>query len=219
MRVLVAMFVLFPLVAAAQNLGTYQITGGDLLAGANLGYLAGNGFTATIEGYPLPSYNQSAGIHAGEYDFSMAFSPPAGRDNGVYFTVPASSNLARNGLVPVYYSNFYPYIQESGEITTSLVDITKAGTYSMPFTMSVDVAYGAAGTSLPKGYVDFMGGGTVTVDVAPATCYGGACGPMHISSVDYSFARAPELDPGSVTSALMLLGGGILVLRGRRSRA
>jgi hypothetical protein len=223
----VAMLALFSSVAAAQNLGTYQISGGDLAGtGAPLhGTVTGNGFTGTLDGYPLVMFAGGQLGNGGDFDFSMALSPPPGRDQGLYMSIVGPSNLALEGLVPIHNSNplFSPYIQESGGITTSLIDITGAGTFSAPFTMSAEVAYGAPGTTLPEGYVDFVGAGTVTVAVRSPTCVSGACGPLRFSKVDYSFApsptMAPEIDPSSAASGLTLLLGGLLVLRGRREHS
>jgi hypothetical protein len=222
---LVAMLALFPSVAAAQNLGTYQITRGDLAGtGAPLqGTITGNGFTGTLVGYPLVMYAGGQLGNGGAFDFSMALSPPAGRDQGLYMSLVGPSDLALEGLVPIYNSNpLIPYLQESGGITTPLIDITGAGTFSAPLTMSAEVAFGAPGTTVPKGYVDFEGAGTVTVDVRPANCSSGACGPLTFADVDFSFlspsipTMAPEIDPGSAASGLTLLLSGLLVLRGRR---
>jgi hypothetical protein len=225
---LVALFAPLPIVAAAQDLGTYQITGGDLagccanLQGTIAG-TAGGGFTGTLFGYPSVLYAGAKLGDGGDFSFSMALSPPPGRDQGLYMSIVGPSNLAAENLVPVDYSGLYsPYIQESGGITTPLIDITDGGTFSAPFTMSAEVAYGAPGTTVPLGYADFVGAGTLTVDVQPPQCSGGACGPLTISYVDYSFAphpvAAPEVDPGSAASALTLLLGGLLVLRGRRQQ-
>jgi hypothetical protein len=221
MRVFVAMLALSPIFAGAQDLGTYQILGGDLAGGgANLtGTFAGNGFLGTLYGYPLPMYVPAMNsFRGGDLDFSMELSPPAGRDDGLYMSmISGPIDLAAEGLSPVHYSGPYsPYIQESGELATPLIDVTGPGAFSVPFTMSADVGYGAPGTTVPAGYVDFVGAGTVTFDVLPQQCNNGACGPMVISHVDYSFAQAPELDPASFSGALMLLGGGLLVLLGRR---
>ena len=227
---LVAMLALFPSVAAAQNLGTYQITGGDLAGGGAplQGTVTGSGFTGSLFGYPLVMYAGGQLGDGGDFDFSMALSPPPGRDQGLYMSIGGPSDLALEGLVPIHNSNplFSPYIQESGGITTPLIDITGAGTFSAPFTMSAEVAYGAPGTTVPEGYADFVGAGTVTVDVRPPNCDSGACGPLTFFGVDFSFApsssssspptMAPEIDPGSAASGLTLLLGGLLVLRGRR---
>jgi len=153
--ILVAMLALFPTVAAAQNLGTYQITGGDLSGtGAPLqGAVTGNGFTGTLNGYPLVMYAGGQLGHGGVFDFSMALSPPPGRDQGLYMSLVGPSDLALQGLVPIYSSNpLFPYLQESGGIATPLIDITGAGTFSAPFTMSAEVAFGAPGTTVPQGY-------------------------------------------------------------------
>jgi len=222
---LVAMLALFPSVAAAQNLGTYQITGGDFSGtGAPLqGTITGNGFAGTLMGYPLVMYAGGQLGNGGAFDFSMALSPPAGRDQGLYMSIGVPGDLALQGLVPIYYSSpLFPFIQESGGITTPLIDITGAGTFSAPFTMSAEVAFGAPGTTVPEGYVDFVGAGTVTVDVRAPDCSSGACGPLTFADVDFSFlspstpTMAPEIDPGSAASGLTLLLGGLLVLRGRR---
>jgi hypothetical protein len=225
MRVFVAMFAVFPILAAAQdfsrlpNLGTYYILGGDL-AGPGIalqGTVAGNGFTASLDGYPLPLYANLP--VAGETDFSMAISEPAGRDQGLYLpSISGPIDLNAKSLYPVEYPNFLPYFIETGELTTALIDITGAGTYTAPFTMSAEVAYGAGGKNTPEGYVDFVGRGTLTVDVAPPQCIDGVCGGTHVSYSTYSFAQAPELDPASLSGALTLLGGGLLVVRGRRSK-
>jgi hypothetical protein len=222
---LVAMLALFPIAAAAQNLGTYQITGGDLAGtGAPLqGSVTGNGFAATLIGYPLVMYAGGQLGQGGAFDFSMALSPPPGRDQGLYMALVGPSDLASQGLVPIYNSNpLFPYLQESGGITTPLIDITGAGTFSAPFIMSAEVAFGAPGTTVPEGYVDFEGAGTVTVKVRAPDCSSGACGPLTFADVDFSFlspstpTMAPEIDPSSATSGLTLLLGGLLVLRGRR---
>jgi hypothetical protein len=222
---LLAMLALFPIVAAAQNLGTYQITGGDLSgSGAPMqGTITGNGFSGTLIGYPLVMYAGGQLGHGGAFDFSMALSPPPGRDQGLYMSLVGPSDLALEGLVPIYNSNpLFPYLQESGGITTPLIDITGAGTFSAPFTMSAEVAFGAPGTTVPKGYVDFVGSGTLTVDIRAPDCSSGACGPLTFEDVDFSFlssstpTMAPEIDPGSAASGVTLLLGGLLVLRGRR---
>jgi hypothetical protein len=217
MRFLVAILALLPALATAQtDLGTYQITSGEL-AGSNanlVGAFAGNGFTGSLYGYPLPMLNGQ--FVQGETDFSMAISPPAGRDQGLYLSsISGPINLSHEGLIP--YSGFTG-IEESGELSTRLIDITGAGAYTTSFTMSADVDYGAPGATSPAGYVNFVGSGTLTVDIGQA-CTRGVCGPMYVSYADYSFARAPELDAASVGGALTLLAGGLLVLRGRRSRA
>ena len=219
---LVAMLALFPIFAAAQNAGTYQITGGDLSgSGAPLqGTVTGNGFSGTLNGYPLVMY-AGGHIQVGGNDFSMALSPPAGRDQGLYMSLVGPSDLALEGLVPLFNSSpLIPYLQESGGITTPLIDITGGGTFSAPFTMSAEVAFGAPGTTVPEKYVDFVGAGIVTVDVRPPDCGSGACGPLTFAEVDYKFSpsptMAPEIDPGSAASGLTLLIGGLLVMRGRR---
>lgn len=218
MRILVATFALFPIFAAAQdlgmyqNLGTYQITGGTFVGNNGSSTVTGSGFTATLSGYPVPYYGGGDMPVSGETDFSMAFSSPAGRDNGIYMGV---AGLSVDGLVPTYYS-FNPYLQESGELSTPLIDITESGIYTTSFTMSVDVGYGPAGATTPTGYVDFIGSGTMTVDVHANCAPPGPCGPLTIDAPDYTFA--PELDPASLSGAVTLLCGGVLVLRGRRSR-
>jgi hypothetical protein len=219
MRIYVAMLALLPILAGAQNLGTYQITAGDLPGDAvNLvGNITGNSFSGTLVGYPEPLYDDGAAGVSGETDFSMAFSAPAGRDFGIYLTISEPSDLSQEGLVPTDLPGFLSlYAKEDGEITTPLMDITQAGTYSVPFAMSADVYYGAPGSTVPTGYADFVGSGTLTVDVAAPFCADGACGPMYVTSVDYHFA--PELDPASLSGAVTLLVGSVMVLRGRRSR-
>jgi hypothetical protein len=218
MRVLVGVLILFPIFANARDLGTYQITGGDLSGGGAplQGTIAGNGFTGSIFGYPLALYSGGA-TYGGSTDFSMEVSPPIGRDQGLYIATSGPVALTKRGLSPFYS---FGGIRETGELTTGLVDITGPGIYTTSFTFSADLAYGKAGARGPAGYADFIGSGTVTVDVTPGVCSsGGGCGPMHFSYADYNFAQAPELDPNSLVSALMLLGGGLLVFRGRRSRA
>jgi hypothetical protein len=221
---LVATLALLPSIAAAQNLGTYQITGGDLAGGGAplQGTITGNGFTGTLNGYPLVMY-AGGHIQVGGNDFSMALSPPPGRDQGLYMALVGPSDLASQGLVPINYSSgFVNYLQETGGITTPLIDITGAGTFSAPFIMSAEVAFGAPGTTVPEGYVDFEGAGTVTVKVRAPDCSSGACGPLTFADVDFSFlspstpTMAPEIDPSSAASGLTLLLGGLLVLRGRR---
>jgi hypothetical protein len=111
----------------------------------------------------------------------------------------------------------------TGGITTPLIDITGAGTFTAPFTMSSEVAFGAPGTTLPEGYADFVGAGIVTVDILPATCSSnGACGPLRFADVDYKFSTtptiAPEIDPSSATSAIALLLGRLLILKSRRRK-
>jgi hypothetical protein len=88
--------------------------------------------------------------------------------------------------------------------------------------MSIDAYFGAPGSDAPSGYVNFVGAGEVTVNVAgiggdePCAGNPGIC-LLRVASVDYTFA--PEPDPATLGGALTLLGGGLLVLRGRRSRA
>jgi hypothetical protein len=215
MRVFVAMFALFPIFAAAQNLGPFQITSGNISAG---GEVFGNGFTGEIYGGPeFLSYPVVDSFYGGTPSLSFCFGCGlTGTDDGVgSLSVSGLSDPALTGLVQVFGPEGY---LETGGLTVSpTIDVTGAGTYSAPFTMSVDLAYGLPNTTVPEEYVNFVGHGTVNLDVAPSLCYsGGACGPLQVSSLDYNFA--PELDPGSVSSALMLLGGGLLVLRGRRPR-
>jgi hypothetical protein len=219
MRVFTAILALFPIAAAAQ----YQITGGDISGtGANLqGSVTGNGFAGTIFGYPEPLFSGALNnFHGGDLDFSMAFSPPPGRDWGAYLAISGPSDLAQQGLVPVHYAGPYsPYIQESGGIVTPLLDITGAGIFSVPFTLSAELGYGLPNTSVPKEYVDFMGTGTVTVDVQAPSCANGICGPLSISQVDYKFTQTPELDPAYIGNAMAILAGSLMVFRGRRRRA
>jgi hypothetical protein len=213
MRPFLALLALTPIVAFGQDLGTYQITGGNFLA-QGPGNVTGNGFTGTLSGYPEPMY-YGVGV-SGETSFSMAFSSPAGRDFGAYLAVSGPTQLTSLGLSPVNYL-YSPYMQEYGQLTTSLLDITHAGVYTGTFSMSTDVGFGPAHSTSPTGYADFVGDGTFTVDVA-SSCTGDVCGPLHVTSVDYSFA-APEIDPASLGAGLALLVGGLLVLRGRRSPA
>lgn len=217
MRVFVAIFALFPIFAAAQNLGPFQITSGDLME-TDGSAVSGTGFTAEMSAAPeLLSYPELDLFHGGTPSLNFCFGCGLpGTDDGVgTLTVTGLSDPALAGLVQVFGPEGY---LETGGLTVSpTIDVTGAGTYSAPFTMSADLAYGPPNATAPTEYVDVVGHGTVTLDVAPATCYsGGACGPLQISSLNYNFA--PELDPGSVGSALMLLGGGLLVLRGRRPR-
>jgi hypothetical protein len=120
MRIYVAMLALFPILAAAQDLGTYQVTAGDLSGDVvNLGgNITGNGFSATLLGYPEPLYDNGAAGVSGETDFSMAFTPPAGRDQGIYLpTISGPSDLTQEGLVPVQQA-FGDYFEERGEVAT-----------------------------------------------------------------------------------------------------
>jgi hypothetical protein len=222
MRVFVVILALFPILAAAQgwtgaqDLGTYQITSGTI---SNGGGVSGNGFTGAIGGgpeflsYPIVN-NFYGGIPSLNFCFGCGL---PGTDDGVgsmYVTGLNDPKLA--GLVQVF--GFEGYL-ESGELTVSpTIDITGAGTYSAPFSMSADLAFGPSRTATPTKYADFVGNGTVTLDIARPMCYSnGICGPLRVTSVGYTFA--PELDPASLSGALTLLGGGLLVLRGRRSLA
>jgi hypothetical protein len=209
MRVLLAALALLPSLAVSQvDLGTYQITSGQLAgARANMeGSFAGNGFAGSLIGYPAQMYDNI--VDLGENAFSMAISPMAGRDNGLYL-IPGSID----GLVPVFGPDGY---EQSGELTTGSVNVTGPGIYTTSFTMSADVDYGAPGATSPSAYVNFVGSGTFTVDVGQ-TCSGGVCSWLYVSYADYAFA--PELDPASLETALTLLVGGLMVLRGRPSNS
>jgi hypothetical protein len=173
MRVLVTILALFPILAAAQgftgaqDLGTYQITGGTSQSGA----VYGNGFTGGL--YAAPEF-----LSAPELDNFRGGTPPLsfcfgcglpGPDDGVgVLSVTGLNNPAMAGLVQVFGPEGY---LETGELTVSpTMDVTGAGTYSAPFTMSADLAFGPPNAAVPEGYVDFVGHGTVTLDVAPAQC-------------------------------------------------
>jgi hypothetical protein len=221
---LMALLALAPNFAAAQTLDTVQITGGDLSGGGAplQGGITGDGFSASLSGYPLVMYAGGQLGSGGVFDFSMALSPPAGRDQGLYMSsINGPSASALVGLAPIVPNPLYPYFQETGGITTPLIDITGAGSYSAPFTLSAEVAYGVPGTTTPEGYVDIVGTGIVKIDIRPANCDSGACGPLTFGDVDFKFGSsapmmAPEIDPNSAASALTLLVGGILVLQSRR---
>jgi hypothetical protein len=218
MRVLVATLALFPLFAAAQNLGTYEITNGTIVPFGQGTALTGDGVSFSVEGYPAPLF--SGGFtYGGETDFSVNFySGLETLDWGMHAVMLSSpSDLVQEGLVP-YQVGLRPDFAESGSIATPLIDITQAGTYSVPFTMNVDVYYGAPGATSPAGYIDLVGSGTLTTTVAPLCAgNGGLCPAFQVTSAAYVFS-APEIDPASLSGALTLLGGGLLVLRGRRSR-
>ncbi len=53
---------------------------------------------------------------------------------------------------------------------------------------------------------------------ALATAAGFLCVLASLSSQAWAFEPVPEIDPGSMTSAMMLLTGGLLILTGRRGR-
>jgi hypothetical protein len=220
MRVFVAMLALFPMVAAAaQNLGPYQITSGTVIS--ENGEVSGNGFTASLfAAPPLLSAPIESTFRGGTPPLSFCFGCGLpGPDDGVgVLSVTTLNDPALAGMVQLFGPQGY---LESGELAVSpTIDVTGAGTYSAPFTMSAALAYGLPHATVPKEYVHFVGSGTVTLDLGPAQCRngpGGPCGPLQISSLQYNFA--PELDPASLSGALTLLGGSLLVFRGRRSRA
>lgn len=212
-----------PVATAAQNLGPYQITTGDISgSAANLsGNISGAGFSGTIVGYPELLYAPALNtFHGGDVDLSMTFSPPPGRDFGAYLSLSGPNDLALQNLVPVHYAGVLsPYIQESGSILVSSIDVTGAGIFTAPFTLSAQLAYGAPNTTVAEDYVDFEGTGIATLSIEPADCSRGACGPLKVANVDYRFNNpmaAPELDPRSAASGLTLLLGALLLWRGRR---
>jgi hypothetical protein len=217
MRVFVAVLALFPILAPAQDLGTFQFTSGNISVGNNT-EISGNGFTGIVEGGPeLLSAPGLANFHGGSPSLNFCFGCGLpGTDDGVGSLVLTKlSNPALAGLVQVFGPEGY---LENGEVTVSPIDVTGAGTYTAAFTMSDDLAFGPSRTGAPTEYADFVGTGTVTLDVTAADCTrGGACGPLQITSLNY--ALAPELDPASLSGAMTLFVGGLLVLRGRRSRA
>jgi hypothetical protein len=218
MRVLVAILGLFPILAPAQDLGTFQFTSGDISVG-NITEIAGNGFTGGVGGGPeLLSAPSLANFHGGSPSLNFCFGCGLpGTDGGVgSLSLTKLSNPALAGLVQVFGPQGY---LQTGEVTASPIDVTGPGTYSASFTMSDDLAFGPSRTATRMEYADFVGTGTVTLDVAPADCPrgpSGPCGPLKIVSLKYAFA--PELDPASLSGAVTLLCGGLLVLRGRRSR-
>jgi hypothetical protein len=223
MRIYVAMLALFPIFAAAQGLSTLEITSGTDVAfggvpSATNGELYGNGFSGYLYAGPeLISYPPVTLFYGGPASFSFCFGCGLpGTDDGVgSFGVTPSSDSPLAGLVQTFGPNGDV---ETGEVTVAPIDVTGAGTYSAPFAMSAVLAFGPTYTAPPTDYVDYVGMGTLTLDVGPATCYSqGYCGPLQIESVTYTFA--PELDPAPLTGALTLLAGGLLVLRGRRSHA
>jgi hypothetical protein len=216
-----ALVALFPIVAGAQDLGPYQITGGNI-TGANFGAsgnVSGDGFTATFAGGPELLSTPFGNGYSGVVPLNVCFGCGLlGTDDGVgSLTITGLSDPALAGLVELPGLEGGPL--ETGELTVSPgIDVTAAGTYSSPFTLSLRAAYGPPGSTTAIQYVDITGSGTVTLDVSS---YPNPSGPFITDSVTYSFAppaAAPELDPGSAASGLTLLLGGLMVLRGRRKQ-
>jgi hypothetical protein len=168
-RVLVAILTLFPVLAGAQELGLFQITGGDISVESG-GEIFGNGFTGGVGGGPeLLSGPGQQHFYGGGASLSFCFGCGLpGTDAGVGSLVIAGLNdPALAGLVQV---RDFDGPVESGELLAGVDDVTGAGIYSAPFTLSADLAYGLPNATVPEGYVDFVGHGTVTLDVAPAQC-------------------------------------------------
>jgi hypothetical protein len=219
MRIYVAMLAVFPILAAAQDFGPYHITSGDFSAGGYFAQLSGtasgNGFTAGIAGGPeFLSY--PGVLPTDSLSFCLGCGLLGTDDGSGNLYVTGLNNPALVGLVQVFSRGTGSNL-ETGEFTVSPIDITGTGTYTALFTMSADLAFGPSHNAAPTEYADFVGHGTVTLDVGPPDCPygpGGPCGPPRAVSIDYHFA--PELDPASLSGALTLLCGGLLVLRGRR---
>jgi|SRR5215469_4798453 len=222
MGVLVAIFaLLFSMVAAAKDLGPYQITSGDI-QGADSGVVSGKGFTGGLfagpEGLSYPLVDDFFG-GTPRLSFCFGCGLP-GTDDGVgVLTAARLSNPALRGLVQVSRGEG-PI--ESGELTVSpTIDVTGAGTYSAPFTLFARLAYGAPNTTVPEQYVDFVGVGTVSITYAARSCGVLSC-PLRYENSDYVFKHvhgtvaAPELAPSEV-AALMLLYGATAVIRRRRA--
>jgi hypothetical protein len=233
MRFLAAILALLPIVATAQSVAsaqtqTYQITSGSYVMQNPLGAVggfAGNGFAATFlngGGPEIFSTYYDGYIYAGEANGALNFCFGCnlpGTDDGVAeLSVPKLNDPAVAGLVQSFGSEGYV---ESGGLTLSqTIDVTGPGIYKSAFTISADIGYGPSEDAPPTKYVDFVGHGTVTVDVGPEQCVTPpniGCSPYQIKSVAYTFA-APELDPTSLGSALTLFAGGLLVIRSQRSR-
>jgi hypothetical protein len=220
MRVLVAMFALFPILASAQDLGTYRITSGTVVSES--GEVSGNGFTGggLFAAPELLAEPEESLFRGGAPQLSFCFGCGLpGPDDGVgVLSVTRLNNPALAGLVQVMGPEG---LLETGELTVApTIDVTGAGIYRAPFTMSADLALGRSRMGTPTEYANFVGNGTVTLDLGPARCPNGPgqlCGPMQIESLVYTFT--PELDPAALSGALTLLGGGLLVLLGRRSHA
>jgi hypothetical protein len=214
MRVLLAALALLPALATAQvDLGTYQITSGseDVIGGGERGTFAGNRFTGTIQGYPGPFYGLGRSLFFGENDFSTLIEPIPGNDEAFYLQL---SGINTGSYVPLTVPS--GLLDEYGQMSTPLIDVTGGGTYTDTFTLSADLYYGQPGSQTESAYINVVGHGTFTFDVVtPPGCIDPSCS-MQITSLKYTFA--PELDPTSLASALTLLGGGLLVIRGRRSR-
>ena len=219
MGFLVILLALSPIVAAAQNLGTFQITsGGDVPwsiganPGPNNGAVEGKGFSGYLTAAPqLLSYPDVDLFYGGDAPLSFCFGC---RLPGTYDGVGTFSVTPMAGLVQSDYP--YGFMDETGEVNVAGIGVTGAGTYTAPFDMFAKVEFGPTYNVAPTAYADFVGRGTVALDVGPATCYSaGHRGPLEIESVTYTFA--PELDPATLSGALTLLAGGLLMLRGPRS--
>ena len=85
MRVFVAILALFPILAPAQDLGTFQFTSGDISVG-NITEISGNGFTGVVGGGPeLLSAPGLANFHGGSPSLNFCFGCGlAGTDDGVW---------------------------------------------------------------------------------------------------------------------------------------
>lgn len=226
MRILVALLALFPVLAVAQldlsgaqYLGTYQLTSGSFSGFDSGSVLSGNGITASI--FPGPEMLSSPvedTFSGGEPPLNFCFGCGLpGADDGVgVLSISNIDNPALAGLTQVFFGEG---LVESGALSVApTIDVTGAGTYTAAFTFSDNVYYGAPGSTVANDYVNVVGNGTASITFGPAQCPNGPtgpCGPLQLESLQYTIA--PELDPASLSGALTLLGGGVLVLRGRRT--
>jgi hypothetical protein len=215
MRVLVAILALFPILAAAQNLGTYQITSGTI-SGDGSGEISGSGVTAELYAAPeLLSSPTENYFQGGSPPLSFCFGCGLpGTDDAVGAISGFQSSDPTGNLAQIFGEEGY---MESGTLTVSSMNVTGAGTYTAKFALSAQIDLAAPGSTTPTNYVDLIGNGTVTLDVGAPTCYVPGFCPVPIESVTYTFA--PELDPASLGGALTLLVGGVMVLRGPRLHA
>jgi len=203
----VTLVAMFPIVAAAKDLGPYQITSGTLIE-TNTSVVSGNGFTAEMTAEPrLLSADDRSNFHGGTPKLNFCFGCGLpGSDDGVgILAVTEISDPALAGLVQVFRGE--GYVETGGLTVSQTIDVTGPGTYSSPFTLFATVAYGPTSSATPTQHVDFAGSGTVTLVVEANS---NPLGPLQIKSLNYTFATLLSMGPQAMEGDLTLNPGTIL---------